>query len=121
MAAVKDVLLVGGGIAGLTAAVALRRKGISCRVVELGKPSDRLGTGIMLLGNSLRALDTLGLADPCIAVGYPYEHVTWYDAAGVLQSEQRMPNLFDPSRAANVGIMRPVLGDLLQAAAVREG
>jgi 2-polyprenyl-6-methoxyphenol hydroxylase-like FAD-dependent oxidoreductase len=121
MAAVNHVLVVGGGIAGLTAALALRRQGIACRVIEIGQPSDRLGTGIMLLGNSLRALDMVGLADACIDAGYTYEHVTWYDTAGNLRAENRIPNLFDPKRAANVGIMRPVLGNLLEAAAIDAG
>src|SRR5262245_9882150 len=121
MAAVKNALVVGAGIGGLTAAIALRRKGIACRVIEIGRPSDRLGTGIMLLGNSLRALDTLYMADPCIDAGYPYEHVVWYDAAGKLLSERQIPNLFRPDRAPNAGIMRPVLGDLLEANAVKLG
>lgn len=121
MAAVKNALVVGAGIGGLTAAIALRRKGIACRVVEIGKPSDRLGTGIMLLGNALRALDVLGLADGCIDAGCPYEHVVWYDEAGNLISENRVQNLFRADRPGNVGIMRPVLGDMLQANAIELG
>jgi len=121
MAAVKNVLVVGAGIGGLTAAAALRGKGIGCRVIEIGKPSDRLGTGIMLLGNCLRALDTLGLADPCIEVGYSYEHVVWYDVDGNLVREQQTPNLFRAGRPANVGLMRPVLGNLLEANALKLG
>lgn len=121
MAAVKSVLVVGGGIAGLTVAAALCQKGIACRVIESGKQSDRLGTGITLLGNTLRALQTIGLADACIGAGYGFDHVIWRDAGGTLLTEFKPPNYFRPDRPASAGIMRPVLGDLLEANALQAG
>ena len=121
MPAVRDVVIVGGGIGGLTLAVALRRAGIGARIIEKGNRAARLGTGISLLGNALRALDLIGLADTCIASGRGYDCVKTYDAAGVLLDEIRPPRTFRPDRPGAFGIMRPVLADILEAEATSAG
>lgn len=121
MAAVKNVVIVGGGIGGLTLAVALRRVGIATRIIEKGNRANRLGTGISLLGNALRALDMIGLADTCIAAGYGYDSVKTRDAAGRLVDEMRPPRTFRPDRPGAFGIMRTVLADTLENAATSAG
>lgn len=121
MSAAKTVLVVGGGVAGLTLAAALGQKGISCRVIEIGRRDDRLGTGITLLGNTLRALEMVGLADACIEVGYGFDHIVWRDGHGVLQTEFKPPNYFRSDRPGNAGIMRPVLGNILEDTARKAG
>lgn len=121
MAGVKSVLVVGGGVAGLTLAAALGQKGVNARVIEIGHRKDRLGTGITLLGNTLRALEMVGLADQCIEVGYGFDHIIWRDVNGVLQTEFKPPNYFRPDRPGNSGIMRPVLGNILEEAALNAG
>ena len=65
MANIKKVLVVGGGIAGLTLAVALRRRDIEADVVELAPEWNVLGVGISLTGPTLRALKSIGLIDQC--------------------------------------------------------
>ena len=55
------VLIVGGGIAGLALARALRRRDIPAEVVEQMPEWETSGTGLYLPGNSARALDELGL------------------------------------------------------------
>ena len=55
MACISNVLIVGGGIAGLSAAIALSRTGVQCDVVELG--SSWGGASIGITG---RAADALG-------------------------------------------------------------
>lgn len=121
MAAVNRVLVVGGGVAGLTVAAALCKKGVACRVVEAGKRSDRLGTGITLLGNTLRALEAIGLADACIEAGFGFDHIVWRDSAGHLLKEFKPPNYFRSDRPGGAGIMRPVLGNLLEEGAIEAG
>lgn len=121
MSAVEKVVIVGGGIGGLTLAVALRQAGIAARIVEKGDRSTRLGTGISLLGNALRALDRIGLADTCIEAGFGYDRVVTRAGDGGFVSEMRPPRTFHEDRPGAFGIMRPVLAETLERAAVAAG
>lgn len=121
MAAVDNVVIVGGGIGGLTLAVALRQAGIAARIIEKGDRSTRLGTGISLLGNALRALESIGLADTCIEAGLGYDRVITRDATGAFINEMRPPRTFRPDRPGAFGIMRPKLAETLETAAVTAG
>ncbi|MDQ4024424.1 MAG: FAD-dependent monooxygenase [Actinomycetota bacterium] len=56
--------VVGGGISGLTAAVAARRLGMEVTVFEQSERRAPVGTGLVLHSNGLRALHGLGLLDP---------------------------------------------------------
>ena len=58
-----DVLIVGGGIGGLTLALSCHQAGISCRVFEAAPEILPLGVGINLLPHAMRELSELGLAD----------------------------------------------------------
>lgn len=69
----RTVLVVGGGIGGLATAIALRLKDFEVVVVEKQADlhSSVFGVGIIQPMNALRALEVIGCADACIAVGYP--------------------------------------------------
>jgi 2-polyprenyl-6-methoxyphenol hydroxylase-like FAD-dependent oxidoreductase len=58
----KRALIVGAGIGGLAAAVALRRTGWNTTVFEQAANPRELGFGLLLASNALKALDALGLA-----------------------------------------------------------
>jgi 2-polyprenyl-6-methoxyphenol hydroxylase-like FAD-dependent oxidoreductase len=60
---VMRVIVVGGGIGGLTAAIALRRVGVDVDIYEQEADLREVGAGIGLAANALRALETLELAD----------------------------------------------------------
>jgi 2-polyprenyl-6-methoxyphenol hydroxylase-like FAD-dependent oxidoreductase len=55
------VVVVGGGIAGLSAAIGLRRSGHDVVVLEQAPRIDPVGAGITLFANARRALDRLGV------------------------------------------------------------
>lgn len=57
------VIVIGAGIGGLTAAVALRRVGFDTTVYERAGELTDVGAGISLWANALRALDHLGAGD----------------------------------------------------------
>ena len=55
------VLIIGGGIGGLTAAIALRKAGVDPQVYERASALREVGAGIGLMANAVQALDALGL------------------------------------------------------------
>jgi 2-polyprenyl-6-methoxyphenol hydroxylase-like FAD-dependent oxidoreductase len=59
----NDTIIIGGGIGGLTAAIALQRRGIAAHVYEAAPDLRAVGAGISLPVNALQVLDRLGLAD----------------------------------------------------------
>ncbi|AJT68890.1 hypothetical protein T261_7292 [Streptomyces lydicus] len=59
----RTAIVIGGGIGGLTAAVALDRRGWAVIVLERAAALEPVGAGIGLAPNAQRALDTLGAGD----------------------------------------------------------
>lgn len=62
-------IIIGGGIGGLAAAIALRRVGVSASVYERADAVRDDGAGLWLWANAARALAQLGLAETVRAVG----------------------------------------------------
>jgi 2-polyprenyl-6-methoxyphenol hydroxylase-like FAD-dependent oxidoreductase len=56
------IVIIGGGIGGLTAAVALARRGLAAEVYEQAPELKEVGAGVGLWANALWALETIGLA-----------------------------------------------------------
>ena len=61
MADIERILIVGGGIAGLSAAAALSRQGFSAELAERSATWPTIGAGINLPANGVRVLQALGL------------------------------------------------------------
>jgi 2-polyprenyl-6-methoxyphenol hydroxylase-like FAD-dependent oxidoreductase len=64
-----QVLIIGGGIGGLTTALALHAAGIACTVFEASATVRPLGVGINLQPHAVRELTELGLGDALAATG----------------------------------------------------
>ena len=58
----KPVVIAGGGIGGLAAALALARKGFRSVVLEQASQFGEIGAGIQIAPNAWHALDALGVA-----------------------------------------------------------
>ena len=82
MANVHRVLIVGGGIAGMSLAIALSRIGIASEVLEADPDWRIYGAGITITGPTLRAFDALGLLDRISAEGFCYDVTRICDADG---------------------------------------
>jgi len=78
----RSAVVVGGGIGGLTAALALRRVGWRVTVLERAAKFGEIGAGITLLSNGLRCLDAIGLGDAVRGSGQPMLAVGMRTAAG---------------------------------------
>ncbi len=64
-----DAVIVGAGIAGLAAAIALDRAGIRVKVVERATAHSQAGTALSLWPNALVALDRIGLSEQIAEIG----------------------------------------------------
>lgn len=73
-------LIVGGGIAGLTSAIALRQHGWSCEVFEAAPALKPAGAGIWLAPNALDILHRLGQLDNLIPRGQFLKYVSVADS-----------------------------------------
>jgi salicylate hydroxylase len=62
-------LIIGGGIAGLTAAIALRQRGLAVQVCEAAPHILPVGAGIWMAPNAMQVFDRLGLAQRIDALG----------------------------------------------------
>ena len=64
----EQVLIVGGGIGGLTTALALERQGIASQVIEQASEFKEIGAGIQIGPNAFWMLEHLGLVAPISAL-----------------------------------------------------
>jgi FAD-dependent urate hydroxylase len=82
-----DVIVVGAGIGGLTAAIALQRAGNRVRVLEQASELRPAGAGISLWSNGVKVLDALGLGDDVAAVGGRMKRMGYRDRHGTPMCE----------------------------------
>lgn len=112
MAMLNKVLVVGGGIGGMSAAITLRRLGVQVDLVDLDPGWRVYGAGITITGATLRAFKALGILDEVLAQAYAGEGIQICDRDG-------RPLRIVPTPAAEAGvpgcggIMRPLLHSIL--------
>jgi len=80
MANDDPILIVGGGLGGLTTALALARRGISTRVLEGAPEFGAIGYGIQFGPNVFHVFERLGLMEQVLAVADTPPAVLMYDA-----------------------------------------
>jgi len=64
----REVVVVGGGIAGLATALALARRGAWVRLVEQAPAIEEVGAGLQITPNGTRVLRALGLSPESVGV-----------------------------------------------------
>ncbi len=76
----RPVLIVGGGIGGLAAALALARKGMASTVLEQASEFGEIGAGIQLGPNVFRMLDRLGVRQRVERTAVFIDHLIMMDS-----------------------------------------
>jgi 2-polyprenyl-6-methoxyphenol hydroxylase-like FAD-dependent oxidoreductase len=79
---VQPIIIVGGGITGLTLALSLDEAGIACRIYESAPAFRLLGVGINLLPHGVRELTQLGLLPALSARAVETREMSYYTRHG---------------------------------------
>lgn len=120
-AAVERLGIVGGGLAGLAAALAARAAGLQVEVYEAAAEPAPLPVPIDVVPNLLRDLTGLGLGEACVRRGFPYQGTVVMDAHGRRQFELPTPHLAGPRWPAALGMVYGELLALMREAALARG
>lgn len=78
----NDILIIGGGIGGLTMALALHQRGIPCRVFEAASEFRPLGVGINMMPHAIRVLSSLGLEGNLNRFGVEAKEFAYFNRHG---------------------------------------
>lgn len=121
MKTVNKVLIVGGGIAGLTTAIALHKKGIVAEIIEKHPSWSVYGVGIIQPSNMLRALKSIGLGDACLENGCGFNGWEFHDTKDNLLVRIPSENVAGEGYPPVNGITRISLHNILLDAVKAQG
>ncbi len=116
-----NILIIGGGFSGMSAAISLRRDGHLVDLVEIDAGWRSYGAGISLGGATLRAFRTLGILDQFLAQGNASDGVDIHMATGQKVASLATPRIAGPEVPGGGAIMRPVLAKILADATRASG
>jgi salicylate hydroxylase len=122
MSRAERILIVGGGIAGMTAAAALAQQGFAVTLLESAPQFGEIGAGLTLTPNAMKGLDFIGIMEEAASVAVEptkqrIQH--WQDGRTLVpfdRSGQRAKY-----GAPYITVHRADLHDVLSAAAVKAG
>jgi 2-polyprenyl-6-methoxyphenol hydroxylase-like FAD-dependent oxidoreductase len=120
MSDIRRVLVVGGGVGGLTAATAFARRGVEVVLIERRPAFDVPGVGLGQPANALRVYDALGLLPEILASGFAYDRMSIFDPNRELIVEHKFL-LGDERVPAFCALSRLRLHEILLAAVERVG
>lgn len=113
---INKVLVIGGGFAGMTAALQLSRNGLTVDLVEIDPQWRSYGAGISLHGSTLRVLKQLGLIERFLDVGYATDGVEMRGPDDSVLVALPTPRVAGPELPGGGAIMRPALAKILSEA-----
>lgn len=107
------VLVVGGGIGGMSTAIALRQQGHAVDLVDLDPQWRVYGAGITITGATLRAFQALGVLPEIMELAYTGNGIQVCDTSGQRIALLPTAPMEDADVPGTGGIMRPVLHGIL--------
>jgi 2-polyprenyl-6-methoxyphenol hydroxylase-like FAD-dependent oxidoreductase len=116
----SNVLIVGGGIGGMSAAIAFRQRGVAVDLIDIDPDWRVAGAGLTITGPTLRAFHRLGLLDAVGLEGFFSDQVQFFDGDGNFLHAMDSPVLEAGIPAAG-GILRPALHRILSQRTVADG
>jgi 2-polyprenyl-6-methoxyphenol hydroxylase-like FAD-dependent oxidoreductase len=120
MSKIRRILVVGGGVGGLTAATTFAQRGVEVVLIERRPAFDIPGVGLGQPANALRVYEALGVLPEILSSGFPYNHMSIFDAGRSLLAAHKFL-LGDERIPAFCALSRLRLHEILLAAAQRAG
>jgi 5-methylphenazine-1-carboxylate 1-monooxygenase len=115
-----DILIVGGGIGGLTLGLALHAAGIPCRIFESVAEIRPIGVGINLLPHATKELAALGLEQALSRIAIETSDATFFNRFGQLIYQEplgRAAGYAHPQFSIHRGDLQMALLDAFRARA----
>ncbi|MGQ7246333.1 FAD-dependent monooxygenase [Halomonas sp. V046] len=116
-----NILVVGGGIGGLTVSIALRRKGFSVTLIEREPEWPATGVGIIQQFNVLRVMADMDILDDYLANSYGFDETHCFNSQGESIFSFSSPRLAGEELPSNVGVSRISLQNILANKATELG
>ncbi len=117
---IMSVLIIGGGIGGLAAAVALRRVGITAHVFERAPQINEVGAALSIWSPAVTALRRMGLEDQILPLGPNILRLNILSPVGQVISSTNIDEISRASGAASVMVHRADLQQILLQALHKE-
>jgi 2-polyprenyl-6-methoxyphenol hydroxylase-like FAD-dependent oxidoreductase len=120
-----EVAVIGGGIGGLTTALALTRQGIGCTVYERAPELQEIGAGLGIWPAPLRVFDKLGIGDAVRELSGPWDHagLRRWDGTYLVRytADEFADHLGEPTIGVHRGELQALLLRSLPEGVVRVG
>ncbi|HSE30296.1 MAG TPA: FAD-dependent monooxygenase [Pyrinomonadaceae bacterium] len=116
-----DIAIIGGGIGGLSTAIALRQHGFEAEVFEQAPVLLDLGAAIALWPNAMRALQHLQIAEKILNTAGVINEIRWLTHDGRTLNSIRIDNPNTPAVAVHRADLQRILLNALSSSVVHLG
>jgi 2-polyprenyl-6-methoxyphenol hydroxylase-like FAD-dependent oxidoreductase len=113
VSAARSALVVGGGVAGMSAAIMLSRAGLKVHLIDIAQHWNMSGAGLTITGSTLRALQKLGLLEAVMTRGHTHDGIQVCDVDGNPVRFVQSPTLPDADVPGAGGILRATLHQIM--------
>lgn len=121
MASISKVLIVGGGVGGMSLGICLARQELGVELIDLDPDWRAVGAGLSLNGASLRAFDRVGVLGEMRKYGDVHAGLKLHDISGKPVAIPTAPTSGGGLAGESGGILRPVLHKILADATRASG
>ncbi|HEU4836870.1 MAG TPA: FAD-dependent monooxygenase [Pyrinomonadaceae bacterium] len=116
-----QIAIIGGGIGGLTAALALQQSGFQAEVFEQAPELLEVGAAIAIWSNAMRVLERLQLAEKILGYGGVVEKLCWMDHRGFLLNRVSISDPDTPAVALHRSDLQRTLRQALPQSSIHLG